>query len=96
MKREIAEYVAVCDSCQRIKEEYQRPAGLLQQLQIPQWKWDKIGMDFKVGLPCTRAGYNSNVGRTIYVSDCVLAWRPKEDSIRQRHLVHFSFLAATT
>jgi hypothetical protein len=59
MKREIAEYVAVCDSCQRIKEEYQRPAGLLQQLQIPQWKWDKIGMDFKVGLPCTRAGYNS-------------------------------------
>jgi hypothetical protein len=30
MKREIAEYVAVCDSCQRIKAEHQRPAGLLQ------------------------------------------------------------------
>jgi hypothetical protein len=37
-KREIAEYVAVCDSCQRIKAEHQRPAGLLQPLQIPQWK----------------------------------------------------------
>jgi hypothetical protein len=36
MKREIAEYVAVCDSCQRIKAEHQRPAGLLQPLQIPQ------------------------------------------------------------
>jgi hypothetical protein len=38
MKREIAEYVARCDSCQRIKAEHQRPAGLLQPLQIPQWK----------------------------------------------------------
>jgi hypothetical protein len=59
MKREIAEYVAVCYSCQRIKAEHQRPAGLLQPLQIPQWKWDKIGMDFIVGLPRTRTGYDS-------------------------------------
>jgi hypothetical protein len=36
IKREIAEYVAVCDSCQTIKAEHQRPAGLLQPLQIPQ------------------------------------------------------------
>jgi hypothetical protein len=32
MKREIAEYVARCDSCQRIKAEHQRPAVLLQPL----------------------------------------------------------------
>jgi hypothetical protein len=38
MKREIAEYVAICDSCHRIKAEHQMPAGLLQPLQIPQWK----------------------------------------------------------
>jgi hypothetical protein len=31
-KRKIAEYVAKCDSCQRIKAEHQRPAGLLQPL----------------------------------------------------------------
>jgi hypothetical protein len=30
MKREITEYVARCDSCQRIKAEHQRPTGLLQ------------------------------------------------------------------
>jgi hypothetical protein len=42
MKREIVEYVAVCDNCQRIKAEHQRPVGLLQPLQIPQWKWDEI------------------------------------------------------
>jgi hypothetical protein len=59
MKREIAEYVARCDSCQRIKAEHQRPAGLLQPLQIQRWKWDEIGMDFIVDLPRTRAGYDS-------------------------------------
>jgi hypothetical protein len=59
MKREIAEYVARCDSCQRIKAEYERPIGLLQPLQIPQWKWDDIGMDFIISLPLTRAGYDS-------------------------------------
>jgi hypothetical protein len=59
MKREIAEYVAICDSCQRTKAEHQKPAGLLQPLQIPQWKWDEIEMDFIVGLPRTRAGYDS-------------------------------------
>jgi hypothetical protein len=32
---------------------------LLQPLQIPQWKWDEIGMDFIVDLPRTRAGYDS-------------------------------------
>jgi hypothetical protein len=59
MKREITEHVAMCDSCRRIKAEHQMPAGLLQPLRIPQWKWDEIGMDFIVGLPHTRAGYNS-------------------------------------
>jgi hypothetical protein len=32
---------------------------LLQPLRIPQWKWDEIRMDFIVGLPRTRAGYDS-------------------------------------
>ena len=59
MKIEIVEHVARCDSFQRIKAEHQRPAGLLQPLQIPQWKWDEIGMDFIVGLPRTRAGFDS-------------------------------------
>jgi hypothetical protein len=59
MKREMAEYVTRCDSCQRIEVEHQRLAGLLQPLQIPQCKWDEIGMDFIVGLLRTRAGYDS-------------------------------------
>jgi hypothetical protein len=59
MKREIIEYVAICDSCQRIKADHKRLVGLLQPLQIPQWNWDDIGMDFIVGLPRTRASYDS-------------------------------------
>ncbi|WVZ57864.1 hypothetical protein U9M48_008199 [Paspalum notatum var. saurae] len=59
MKRAVAEYVAVCDTCQRVKAEHQRPAGLLQPLKIPEWKWEEISMDFIVGLPRTQKGYNS-------------------------------------
>jgi hypothetical protein len=53
------EYVALCDTCQRMKAEHQRPVGLLQHLKIPEWKWEEIGMDFIVGLPHTQAGYDS-------------------------------------
>jgi hypothetical protein len=53
------EYVSLCDTCQRVKEEHQRPIGLLQSLKIPNWKWEEIRMDFIVGLPCTQAGYDS-------------------------------------
>jgi hypothetical protein len=38
MKREVAFFIAKCDICQRVKAEHQRPAGLLQPLQIPEWK----------------------------------------------------------
>ena len=59
MKKDIGKYVALCDTCQRVKAEHQRPAGLLQPLKIPEWKWDEICMDFIVGLPKTQRGYDS-------------------------------------
>jgi hypothetical protein len=59
MKADIARFVAHCDTCQRIKVEHQKPAGLLQPLPIPVWKWDEIGMDFVVGLPKTQKGHDS-------------------------------------
>jgi hypothetical protein len=59
MKRDIAEYIAKCDVCSRVKAEHQKPAGLLQPLKVPDWKWDKIGMDFITGLPRTKSGYDS-------------------------------------
>jgi hypothetical protein len=59
MKRDIAEYVALCDTCQRVKVEHQWPIGLLQPLQVSEWKWEEIAMNFIVGLPRTQSGYDS-------------------------------------
>jgi ribosomal protein L21E len=51
MKREVAEYLARCLECQLVKAEHQHPAGLLQPLPIPEWKWEIISLDFITGLP---------------------------------------------
>jgi hypothetical protein len=59
MKREIANYVSECDTCRGVKADHLRPAGNLQPLSIPEWKWENIYMDFIVGLPRTSHGYNS-------------------------------------
>src|SRR4051812_24277456 len=56
MKRDIARYVAECDVCRHVKAEHQRPACTLQPLPIPEWKWDKVSMDFITGFPKTQKG----------------------------------------
>ncbi|KAL6349618.1 hypothetical protein AAG906_035779 [Vitis piasezkii] len=58
MKRDIAQFVANFQICQQVKTEHQRPAGLLQPLPIPEWKWDHITVDFVIGLPRTRSKKN--------------------------------------
>jgi hypothetical protein len=57
LKRDVATHVAMCDVCQRVKAEHQRPARLLHPLKIPKWKWEEIGMDFIIGLPRNQKGY---------------------------------------
>ena len=42
-----------------MKAEHQVPSGLLQPIRIPEWKWDRITMDFVVRLPLTRRKYDS-------------------------------------
>ena len=59
MKREIAQYVVKCLVCQLVKAEHQRPAGLLQPLPIPEWKWEHVTMDFVTALPCSPKGNNA-------------------------------------
>ena len=59
LRRDIAAHVAICDVCQRVKAEHQRPAGLLQPLQVPEWKFDEVGMDFITGLPKTPIGHDA-------------------------------------
>jgi hypothetical protein len=59
MKKEIIAYVARCDTCCRVKAIHMKPAGLLQPLSVPSWKWDDISMDFISGLPTTQKGHDS-------------------------------------
>ncbi|KAA3484236.1 Transposon Ty3-I Gag-Pol polyprotein [Gossypium australe] len=35
----------------QVKAEHQVPSGLLQPITIPEWKWERITMDFVSGLP---------------------------------------------
>ncbi|GJX55859.1 putative reverse transcriptase domain-containing protein, partial [Tanacetum coccineum] len=42
---------SVCLTCAKVKAKHQRPAGLLVQPVIPEWKWDNIMMDFITKLP---------------------------------------------
>ncbi|KAG8497069.1 hypothetical protein CXB51_008359 [Gossypium anomalum] len=53
MKRDIFEFVSKCLICQQVKAEHQVPSGLLQPIMVPEWKWDRITMDFVLGLPLT-------------------------------------------
>ena len=48
-----------CTVCQKVKAEHQVPSGLLQPIKIPEWKWDRIIMDFVVGLPVTERKHDS-------------------------------------
>ncbi|KAI3825889.1 hypothetical protein L1987_07605 [Smallanthus sonchifolius] len=56
MKKHIASDVAKCLTCSQVKAEHQKPSGLLQQLEIPVWKWEMITMDFITKLPRTSHG----------------------------------------
>nr|GEX38742.1 retrotransposon protein, putative, Ty3-gypsy subclass [Tanacetum cinerariifolium] len=46
-----------------VKAEHQKPSGLLQQPEIPVWKWERITMDFVSRLPRTPSGYDNLVYR---------------------------------
>ncbi|GJX57486.1 reverse transcriptase domain-containing protein [Tanacetum coccineum] len=59
MKRDIATYVSKCLTCSKVKAEHQRPSGLLQEPELPEWKWDKITMDFITNLPRLKNGHDT-------------------------------------
>ncbi|KAJ0435295.1 putative nucleotidyltransferase, Ribonuclease H [Helianthus annuus] len=58
MKADIATYVGNYLTCAKVKAEYQKPLGLLQQPKIPVWKWEHILMDFITMLPRTQRGHD--------------------------------------
>lgn len=50
LKRDVAQFVYSCLICQKSKVEHQKPAGMMVSLDVPEWKWDSISMDFVTSL----------------------------------------------
>ncbi|XP_070049896.1 uncharacterized protein [Nicotiana tomentosiformis] len=42
MKKSIAKFVAQCPNCQQVKIEHHKLGGLIQNIDIPTWKWEKV------------------------------------------------------
>ncbi|XP_070042698.1 uncharacterized protein [Nicotiana tomentosiformis] len=40
-------------------KEHQKPGELIQKLEMPEWKWERITMDFVIGLPQTLEKYDN-------------------------------------
>ena len=59
MKRDVAWVVEMCLTCRRVKAEHQHPHGKLQPLEVPQWKWEQISMDFIINLSRTARGVDA-------------------------------------
>ncbi|GKA95782.1 putative reverse transcriptase domain-containing protein [Tanacetum coccineum] len=59
MKKDVVTYVSKCLTCSKVKAQHQKPSGLLQQPEIPEWKWENITMDFITKLPRTSSGHDS-------------------------------------
>nr|GEU33511.1 hypothetical protein [Tanacetum cinerariifolium] len=59
MKKDIDVCVSKCLTCLKVKAEHQRPSNLLQQLEIPEWKWERIAIDFVTKSPMTSSGHDT-------------------------------------
>ncbi len=59
MKRGITEFVTKYLTYEKVKAEHQVPAEPLNPLPIPQWKWERITMDFIIGLPRSQKNHDT-------------------------------------
>ncbi|KAH0757858.1 hypothetical protein KY290_021351 [Solanum tuberosum] len=84
MKKDIAEFVAKCPNCQQVKVKHQRPGGLAQRIELLEWKWEMINMDFITGLPRSRRQHDSiwkGLGSKVNLST---AFHPQTDGQTER------------
>ena len=59
MKRKLAQCIQTCLTCQQVKTKHKKPLDLLKPLEILEWKWEHITMDFVPGLPRTQRSHDT-------------------------------------
>ena len=59
MKRHVRDFVRRCLTCQQVTAEQQKPPGILQPLEVAEWKWEHVMMDFVTHLPRTPQGHDA-------------------------------------
>ena len=69
---DVMAYVQMCEECQRNKPSNQRPNGLLQPLEVPGQRWERISMDFIIHLPKTRSRYDALLVMVDYVTKMMI------------------------
>jgi len=55
LERDVQQYVSTCDHCQRNKASNQKPAGMLQPLPVPEFRWQWVTVNFIRDLPETNS-----------------------------------------
>nr|GEV51050.1 putative reverse transcriptase domain-containing protein [Tanacetum cinerariifolium] len=56
---EVHQFLGLVGYYRRFIKECQKPSGLLVQLEIPMWKWERITIDFITKLPKTSNGHDT-------------------------------------
>jgi hypothetical protein len=59
MRRDVAEYVSTCRSCQRAKPRRHKPYGQTRNLETPVDNWQDIAMDFIMDVAKSKSGHNA-------------------------------------
>ena len=52
-KRHVGDFVRRCLTCQQVKAEQQKRVELFQPLEVVEWKWEHVTMDFVTHFPRT-------------------------------------------
>ncbi|GJP31953.1 hypothetical protein CLOM_g16451, partial [Closterium sp. NIES-68] len=59
LAEDVHKFVTSCNTCQRMKSNKQKKAGLLQPLPVPEQPWQVVSLDFITGLPPTSSGHDA-------------------------------------
>lgn len=58
MKDFVERYITTCDACQKNKSWNQKPLGIPQAMDIPDFPWQVVSVDFCGPFPTTKNGYD--------------------------------------